>query len=387
MVVSHSVSDAPSQENGDDRPKLPDRVTLFLAGDTMVGRGVDQVLPHPCDPQLFEPHVTSAADYVELAERANGPIARPVDFAYVWGDALAELDRRRPDLRVINLETAITTSADPEAKGINYRMNPKNAQVLSAARVDCCCLANNHVLDWGEPGLVQTLKTLADAGVKTAGAGRTLNEAATPAILPVPHGRVIVLAFGAPTSGIPAKWAATDGKPGVQFLPELAPRAVDTIASQVQAVKTPGDIVVVSLHWGENWGYRISRQQVAFAHGLIDQAGVDIVFGHSSHHPKAMEVHHGKLILYGCGDFINDYEGIRGYEAFRDDLVLMYFPTLHHADGALHQLAMVPLQIRNLRLNRAERRDAEWLCDVLNRERGDIGAKVSLEADNTLTLG
>ena len=119
---------------------------------------------------------------------------------------------------------------------------------------------------------------------------------------------------------------------------------------------------------------------------ILDQAGVDIVFGHSSHHPKAMEVHNDRLILYSCGDFINDYEGISGYEAFRDDLVLMYFLTVRQADGTLDRLTMVPLQIRNFRLNRAERSDAEWLCDVLNREGDKVGAHVRLDADNVLTL-
>jgi len=362
------------------------RVTLFLAGDVMTGRGIDQMLPHPCDPQLFESYASSASDYVALAERANGPIPRPMDFAYVWGDALAELDRRRPQVRLINLETAVTTSAEPEPKGINYRMNPKNAPIINAARVDCCSIANNHIQDWGKRGLLQTLHTLTSVGVKGVGAGRNHQEAAAPAILPVPRGRVIVLAFASPTSGVPRTWAATQSRAGLNFLPDLTPQAVETIAAQVQADKIPGDIVVVSLHWGENWGYEIPHEQIAFAHQLVDQAGVDIIFGHSSHHPKAMEVHKGRLILYGCGDFIDDYEGIRGYEAFRDDLVFMYFPTVRQADGALDRLTMVPLQIRNFRLNRATRSDTEWLCVVLNREGAKFGTRVHVEADNTLTL-
>ena len=68
-------------------------LTLFLCGDVMTGRGIDQVLPHPNPPHLMEPCVTSALQYVELAEQANGPIRKPVDFPYIWGEALAELDR------------------------------------------------------------------------------------------------------------------------------------------------------------------------------------------------------------------------------------------------------------------------------------------------------
>ena len=115
----------------------------------------------------------SATGYVELAERANGPIRKPVSFSYIWGDALPIL--QAADACVINLETSITRSdaAWPE-KRIHYRMHPDNVACLQAASVDCCVLANNHVLDWGRGGLEETLVTLSDAGIRTAGAGLDL---------------------------------------------------------------------------------------------------------------------------------------------------------------------------------------------------------------------
>jgi poly-gamma-glutamate capsule biosynthesis protein CapA/YwtB (metallophosphatase superfamily) len=87
-----------------------DYVTVFLAGDVMTGRGIDQILPHPNVPEIQESYVRDARDYVELAERVNGPIVRPVDCRYIWGDALAELDRVSPHARIINLETSVTSS-------------------------------------------------------------------------------------------------------------------------------------------------------------------------------------------------------------------------------------------------------------------------------------
>jgi len=353
----------------------------------MTGRGIDQVLPHPGDPRLYEPYVTSATEYVSLAETANGPIPRPVAFSYVWGEALAELDARQPDVRVVNLETAVTASREPEPKGINYKMNPENVPVLTASGVDCCVLANNHVLDWGEAGLLETLGTLDAAGVKSAGAGRDLDEAMAPAVVPVgATARVLVFGFGAVTSGIPHGWAATQDRPGVNVLPDLSPRTLRRIARQVRAAKRPGDIVVASIHWGANWGYEIPERQTSFARGLIDDAGVDVVHGHSSHHAKAIEVYRGRPIFYGCGDFLTDYEGISGYETFRDDLVLMYFPTLRAADGTLARLMIVPLQIRNFRLNRVSPADAAWLRDTLNREGERFGTQVQLTSGNALTL-
>ncbi len=126
------------------------------------------MLPHPGDPRLYESYIKSAVGYVELAETANGPIPKPVAFSYIWGEALEVLERRAPDVRIINLETAVTTSEAWEKKGINYRMHPENISCLAAAKIDCAVLANNHVLDWGEPGLIETLETLKKANVKTA---------------------------------------------------------------------------------------------------------------------------------------------------------------------------------------------------------------------------
>ena len=123
-------------------------VSLVLCGDVMTGRGIDQVLPHPSDPRLYESVLTSAIGYVRLAEAANGPIRLPVPIAYVCGDALDAVDKRRPDVWIVNLETAVTRADDPWPKAINYRMNPDNLPCLTAAGIDCCVLANNHVLDW-----------------------------------------------------------------------------------------------------------------------------------------------------------------------------------------------------------------------------------------------
>ena len=388
VMPGTSAQATPAEKDGQAREEHDQSglVTLFLAGDVMLGRGIDQVLPHPSDPRIFEPNLHSAMDYVEIAERANGPIAKPVDFAYVWGDALDELERRRPNVRLINLETTVTKSVEPAPKGINYKMNPDNAPVLTALRLDGCTLANNHVLDWGYPGLLETLETLRKSGVKSAGAGRNRQEAAAPAIFPVPAGRVVVFAFGSATSGIPRSWAATETSPGVNLLPDLSARTVRAVSQQIRTVKRRGDLVVASIHWGGNWGYAVADEQVAFAHELIDAAGVDVVYGHSSHHPKGIEVYRGKLVLYGCGDLLNDYEGIGGYEDFRDDLSLMYLPTFQASDGTLGALAMVPLQIRNFRLNRASAADAAWLCDSLNREGKRFGTRVQLDPDNAISL-
>ena len=360
-------------------------LTLFLCGDVMLGRGVDQILPHSVDPKLHEPWVQSARTYVELAEQAHGEIDPPVAYDYIWGDALAELERLDPDVRLINLETAVTTNDEHwPGKGIHYRMHPENVPVLTAAKIDAASLANNHVLDWGHDGLTQTIRTLDEAGVEPVGAGADLDEALTPAVLETGQGRVLVFAFGTPSSGIPPAWAAADDKPGVSFLPELSDEAFERVAQAIRAHAQPRDVIVFSIHWGGNWGYDIPEEQVAFAHRLIDEADVDIVHGHSSHHVKGLEVYHDRLILYGCGDFINDYEGIGGHEQYRPDLAVMFFPSLDPATGELETLRLVPMQVRQLQLHRARRKDAQWLRDRLTRESQPFGVRFTLTDDNDL---
>lgn len=362
------------------------RVTLFLCGDVMTGRGIDQVMPHPSDPRIFERYVKSAIDYVSLAERENGPIPKPVGYDYIWGAAIAELERRRPDARIINLETSITEEDDPEPKGINYRMNPANVRCITAARIDCCVLANNHVLDWGRAGCVDTLATLHDVEVATAGAGRTASEAASPATLSTGHGRVLVFGVASRTSGVPSSWAATSSRPGVELLPDLSEQTADRIGERMRAAREDGDIVVLSVHWGGNWGYEIPSEQRTFAHRLIETGAADVVHGHSSHHPKGIEIYQGKPILYGCGDFINDYEGIGSYEKYRGDLALMYFPTLDATTKKLVQLDLTPLRMKRFQLHRASEQDTEWIRDILAREGRLLGTTVTLAEHGTLRV-
>ena len=354
----------------------------------MTGRGIDQILPHPNEPSIPEAYVTDARRYVELAEQAHGSIPIPVSFNYIWGDALEEWQRVAPDVRLINLETSITQSDDYWwGKGINYRMNPENILCLTAAKIDCCSLANNHVLDWGYLGLRETINTLKNAGIKTAGAGVNLQLAETPAIMEVEgKGRVIVFSMGVTTSGITPCWAAKQDKPGVNLLPDLSTQTVRYIQKQVELVKQSQDVVIASIHWGGNWGYEISDSQIEFAHQLIDHAHVDLIHGHSAHHVKGIEIYRDRLIIYGCGDFIDDYEGITGYQAFRDDLGLMYFPSLDPSTGKLLNLQMIPTQIRRFRLQRASTSDILWLKGTLNREGKRFGTQVQWDCNKTLTL-
>ncbi|MEU3454533.1 CapA family protein [Micromonospora sp. NPDC006766] len=362
-------------------------VTLFLAGDVMTGRGVDQILPHPGPPALREPAVTDARRYVELAESVNGPVPRPAPPEWPWGEALRLLDALRPDVRIVNLETSVTGRGGyAPGKDIHYRMHPANLACLTAARLDVCVLANNHVLDFGPAGLADTLDTLRAAGIRTVGAGRDADEAWQPAVVPLPDGhRLLVWAVGAPSSGVYPQWAAADGRTGVAYLPDVSAASAAALAERIAREAGPRDLVVVSVHWGSNWGYEVPPEHVRFAHALID-AGVHLVHGHSSHHPRPIERYRGRLVLYGCGDLIDDYEGIGGQESYRPQLRLLHLPTLDLDTGELRRLRLVPVRTRRMRLELAAPDEARWLADLLDGLGAPCRTRFALANDDLITL-
>ncbi len=119
----------------------------------------------------------------------------------------------------------------------------------------------------------------------------------------------------------------------------------------------------------------------------MDAGVADAVRGHCSHHPKGIEIYRSKAILYGCGDFLNDYEGIGGYEQFRGDLALAFFLTLGQGTGDLLRLEIKCFQLRRFQLRRAAQRDQEWLRDMLNREGPELGAHFVSQPGGGLALG
>jgi poly-gamma-glutamate synthesis protein (capsule biosynthesis protein) len=367
----------------------PDTVTLLLAGDVMTGRGIDQMLAHPGSPTLHEALVRDAREYLRLAEKAGGgPLPRAVSNRHVWGDALELIERAGVQRRIVNLETALTTHSEPwPGKAAHYRMNPANIGVLAAARIDCCALANNHVLDWGRPGLTQTLHTLREAGIAFAGAGEDGEAAWAPAALPLDDARrLLVFSCATSSSGVPGGWAAGPRHSGIARLPDLSDGTARDLAADAARHRRGDGIVVVSLHWGANWGLQVPREHRRFARRLIDLGAADIVHGHSSHHPLPMEVYRGKLILYGCGDLVNDYEGIGGHEGLRADIGCLYLATLDRARGLLRRLEVVPMQRYRLRLVHADRQARDWVQGVFNEGGRDLGTALAQQADGSWLL-
>lgn len=367
-------------------------IRLALCGDVMLGRGIDQILPHPGDPAIpYSPiGVKSAKFYVQLAERTHGAIPEARGYAYPWGDALTEFEAFAPDIRLINLETAITAGGKPwPRKPIQYRMNPRNIEALTAARIDFCALANNHTVDWGYLGLRDTIKSLAEAGIARSGAGRDLNRAVAPAILPVPgKGRVIVVSFAMPSSKTPLEWAAAEGRPGVNLV-EATAAGFDQVVRSIAGIKQPRDVLIASVHAGPNYGYAIDRSERELFLRLIDEAGFDLVHCHSSHHVKAIEVHNGRPLLYGTSDVINDYEGIPKSperEAYSPGHGLIVLAAFSPETGACTSLRLTPTQNRQLCVRRATGDGTAKLRAILERESARFGTVIETH-DGRFTVG
>lgn len=383
----------------------PADTTLLLCGDVMTGHGIDQLLPSAARVPL-ERTVESALEYVREAEAASAPrngssarhgpaaardpahppLPRPVSFEYPWGDALPLLKREQPDLRLINLETTITERGAPALPAPHARMHPLHLPTLAALGIDGAVLANRHVLDWGHEGLLDTLVSLRQAGIPCVGAGHDCAEAGQEGQWLLPgKARVRLFAYGHCSSGLPSHWAAAANRPGINWLERLDGDTISLLAARIRSSKEEGDIVIVSLHWGSSWGYEVPVEQRHFAHALIDEAGVDLVWGHASHHPRPIEVYHGRLILYGVGDFLKDASGAQGHEAYRPHLAALYLPRLA-ADGRLSDLRLWPLHVHLFRLKRASAPESHWLALALSRECRGHGTSLELLGDGSLRL-
>jgi poly-gamma-glutamate capsule biosynthesis protein CapA/YwtB (metallophosphatase superfamily) len=294
-------------------------ITLALTGDVMLGRGVNEALRSalPGEP---------------------------------WGDLLPLL--LSADLRVINLECAITEHERPWSrtpKVFHFRADPSAVEVLRAARVDACALANNHTLDFEEKGLLDTLAHLETAGIRHAGAGRNLEEAAQPVLL---DGGVALVAF---TDNEPP-FAASPETPGTNYLPvSTEPEVLRRVEEAIGAAREAGArTVVFSNHWGPNMVRRPKAAFRRFARAVVDR-GADVYYGHSAHVFQGVEVYRGKPILYDTGDFIDDYAVDPD---LRNDRSFLFCISME--DGDLRRLELFPVVLPYARVELAggEEREA-----------------------------
>ncbi len=189
-------------------------------------------------------------------------------------------------------------------KRISFSFELEKYRGTFTAKINAVSLANNHVLDYGYTALFDTLESLDRSGILHAGAGQDNSEAEKPVVVDAGGRRIALVAF----TDNEAEWETRNNTPGIFYVP-VDPQ--DSRASHlfrlVHETKKSVDIMIVSAHWGPNWEYEPPNEHHVFAHALID-AGADVVFGHSGHVFRGIELYRGKPIIYCAGDFIDDYE-------------------------------------------------------------------------------
>lgn len=375
---------------------MPSELKLAFTGNVMIGRAVDRILPDHNDGKLYENCIKHSDRYIDLSEKVNGDLPRREiqerGHMYVWGDLLDDL-RNRSKCLIINLETPMTSHDVHNAEmGINYRSHPRNVSALQIAGVKIATLANDHALDWNKEGLQETLLTLEQSGIAYTGAGLNVDHALHPAIVSVTISNevvhILVSAYGFKSAGVPQNWAAGGSDCGINFIEEPSILEAKRISNHIENSshklgKRNHKIKILSLHWGPKWGWGTPTQCQTFAHMLID-SGVDVVLGHSSHHIKGIEVYKGKLIAYGLGDFINDFEGIvkQGFEEYRNDLCCLYFPSFDVKQRTLLRLEIIPCKIKHFKVQRTtNKNDIEWIRNVICKEGERLGTSCEISED------
>ncbi len=225
-----------------------------------------------------------------------------VDPAYVWGDTLPILGLA--DLRFANLECVLADDGKPmPGKVFHFRSDPKNVASLNAAGIGAVSLANNHVLDFGSEALLQMLSVLDRHRILRLGAGEDADDARRAAIKVVDSTAVGFIAF---TDNEP-DWEASSISAGTYYVPvDMADRRTVDLLHLVEQTKSSVNLLIVSAHWGPNWGSTVPPSHRRLGHALVD-AGADVVFGHSAHIFRGIEIYRSRPIIYSAGDFVDDY--------------------------------------------------------------------------------
>lgn len=288
---------------------------------------------------------------------------------YPWGDTLPLFEDA--DINICNLECVISDRGRPWSatpKVFHFRSDAKNIEVLKAAGIDVVSLANNHALDFEYDALRETIRLLHDNAIGFAGAGDDLVAASSPYIREAEEERIAFIAITDNESG----WEATLDLPGVFYVPiDLKDERAEVLLDLVAETRKLADLLVVSAHWGPNWGYRPPREHAPFAHALID-AGADVIFGHSGHVFRGIEIYRDKPIIYCAGDFIDDYAiG----EVERNDESFVF--TVEEKKGRIERLRLYPAVVKNFQANLAAGTRQECIAGKMRGLCEELGSPAS----------
>lgn len=324
---------------------------------------------------------------------------------YPWGDTLGIL--KKADLRIANLECPISDAGSPALnKRPVFRASPSAIGSLLEAGIDAVSLANNHVLDYGESALRDTIRMLDAAGIRHAGAGANARKAISPAVVEAKGIRVGMAAF---TDNM-GTWSASEANSGINHVhlfpipPHLAhtrvgrrifdyvepiyhirtrlrmPKAIEMAKKSISLAKGMSDIVIASAHMGPNWEERPNRAYVEFARAVVD-CGADIYHGHSSHIFQGIELRKRKPVLFDTGDFVEDYGRPMGYP---NDWSFIFLLDMDEESRLMKKLTLVPIFISRFQANIAPRFLAKRICERMAGLCAEMGTRARMDEGNVI---
>lgn len=321
-------------------------------------------------------HIVFVGD-VMLGRLVNAALkVEPPD--YPWGDTLPIFSRG--DVRLCNIECVISDrgkSWSRTPKEFHFRSRAKNIAVLQRAHIDMVSVANNHTLDFDYDAMLDMLQLLDQAQIRHAGAGRQVLDASCVAIAHVHGVRIGLVAF---TDNEP-EWAATDRSPGLFYVPtNVADQRAKHLFDIVTKAKGEVDLLIVSAHWGPNWGYPPPATHRPFARALID-AGADLIFGHSGHVFRGIELYQHRPIVYCAGNFIDDYAVD---EIERNDQSFIFVAETEKSQ--IRTLKLYPTVIRECQARFASSPEREDIVHKMQHLCAQLHTKASWQKDDALTI-
>lgn len=289
---------------------------------------------------------------------------------------------RQADICIVNLECAITNSITiwpGEPKAFYFGAPPQAVQSLLDAGIDMVSLANNHTLDFGAEGLLDTLQLLRSHGIRTTGAGVDIEEAALPAMIECRGIKFGMAAF----CDHQGDFAARENSPGIVYL-DLDDES-DVIAALHKALDglqaAAADWPILSLHWGPNMVFQPSTKFRRLAHAAIDM-GWKILFGHSAHVFHGIEIYRGCPIIYAAGDLVDDYYV---YPEFGNDHQLLFEMEL--TKDALRRIYLHPIFIEKCQARLADEEQAEYVIARMKILCDEMGTHVQHAGKNSWIEG
>jgi poly-gamma-glutamate capsule biosynthesis protein CapA/YwtB (metallophosphatase superfamily) len=310
------------------------KILTGFAGDVMIGRGVNNI----------------------ISEKG---------YLYPWGDVLPLL--KSADINVINLETTLTKSNRKVDKVFNFKATPGKIKTLQEANIAIANLANNHILDFSEEGLIETLHTLDKTSIKHVGAGMNEKEAAKPEIIVVKNISLGLIGF----TDNESTWKATPTNSGTNYINIEREKDREYALSLIMKLRKEVDIVIVSIHWGYNMQEEPSVTFMNFAHAMVEH-GASIIHGHSAHIFQGIEMYKNKLIMYDTGDFVDDYVVD---DRLKNDHSFFFLISL--SKQGIENIKLIPVLIDYCQVNIAKNGDYKWSIERMQKLSKTFGTKIN----------